>query len=408
MSTFGFEALNNLLNNNKLENNLTDLLLGSQYIPVRVVSIVLNESHPRFLELGGWNGLGTIEYSSVVNPSTVGPFPIAIPLSANSKKYPLVNEIVYLLSLPNKQIGEITSNSTLYYVDIVSIWNHPHHNAFPLNPNKLPNTQQRDYVETQVGAVRRITDQSTEIFLGNTFVERANIHPLLPFEGDTIHEGRWGNSIRLGSTVIDTDNNWSKDGTNGDPILIVRNGQGQQTEEGWIPITEDINNDDSSIYLTSNQQIPLNASSTSYLSYLNSPPETPNQFKGKQILLNSGRLMFNTVEDHLLLSSAKSINLNAKSGVNIDSPTFTIQSKNTYIGSKNATEPLLLGNRTVDTLNNILENLNSFLQICSTLVSSPPGTPLITLNVAATQASQQLVKIQSTLEKLKSKSNYTI
>jgi hypothetical protein len=41
------------------------------------------------------------------------------------------------------------------------------------------------------------TDQSTEIFLGTTFKERSNIHPLLPFEGDVIQEGRWGNSILM-------------------------------------------------------------------------------------------------------------------------------------------------------------------------------------------------------------------
>jgi hypothetical protein len=47
-------------------------------------------------------------------------------------------------------------------------------------------------------------------------------------------------------------------GTNGDPITILRNGQGNQTKEGWIPIVEDINNDNSSIYLTSTQHSTFN------------------------------------------------------------------------------------------------------------------------------------------------------
>ena len=33
----------------------------------RVVSIVLDEAHPRFKELGEWNGLGTIEYILVAS-----------------------------------------------------------------------------------------------------------------------------------------------------------------------------------------------------------------------------------------------------------------------------------------------------------------------------------------------------
>jgi hypothetical protein len=410
MAKFGFSALNQNLNpnNNNGFNVQTAINQANLINAVRVISIVLDESHPRFVELGEWNALGTIEYEDVINPLPSPNPPTAKPLSGNTKNLPLVNEIVYLISLPDTSIEVISSNSIQYYIDIVSLWNHPHHNAFPTSPNLLPPTQQKDYVQTTGGNVRRVTDQSTEIFLGKTFKERSNIHPLLPFEGDILYEGRWGNSIRVGSTVPNTPNNWSTTGQSGDPIVIIRNGQGIQTQEGWIPTIEDINNDESSIYFTSTQKIPLRASSINYFSYKNNSPQSPEQFAGKQIILNSGRLVFNTTQDHILFSSAKSINLNAIDGVNIDTPVFTIQSRNTYIGSKNATEPLLLGNRTIETLNNIISNLSGFLQICSSLVSTPPGTPLVPLNVAATQLNQQLLALQGNLEKLKSKSNFTI
>ena len=410
MAKFGFSALNQNLNpnNNNGFNVQTAINQANLINAVRVISIVLDESHPRFVELGEWNALGTIEYEDVINPLPSPNSPTAKPLSGNTKNLPLVNEIVYLISLPDTSIEIISSNSIQYYIDIVSLWNHPHHNAFPTSPNLLPPTQQKDSVQTTGGNVRRVTDQSTEIFLGKTFKERSNIHPLLPFEGDILYEGRWGNSIRVGSTVPNTPNNWSTTGQSGDPIVIIRNGQGIQSQEGWIPIVEDINNDDTSIYLASTQKIPLKASSTNYFSYKENPPESPEQFAGKQLIINSGRLVFNTTQDHILFSSAKSINLNGVNGVNIDTPVFTIQSRNTYIGSKNATEPLLLGNRTIETLNNIISNLSGFLQICSGLVSTPPGTPLVPLNVAATQLNQQLLALQGNLEKLKSKSNFTI
>lgn len=410
MAKFGFSALNQNLNpnNNNGFNVQTAINQANLISAVRVISIVLDESHPRFVELGEWNALGTIEYEDVINPLPSPNPPTAKPLSGNTKNLPLVNEIVYLISLPDTSIEIISSNSIQYYIDIVSLWNHPHHNAFPTTPNELPSTQQKDYVQTTGGNIRRVTDQSTEIFLGKTFKERSNIHPLLPFEGDILYEGRWGNSIRVGSTVPNTPNNWSTTGQSGDPITIIRNGQGVQSQEGWIPIVEDINNDDTSIYLVSTQKIPLKASSTNYFSYKENPPESPEQFAGKQLIINSGRLVFNTTQDHILFSSAKSINLNGVNGVNIDTPVFTIQSRNTYIGSKNATEPLLLGNRTIETLNNIISNLSGFLQICSSLVSTPPGTPLVPLNVAATQLNQQLLALQGNLEKLKSKSNFTI
>jgi len=406
MSKYGFPAFNDSLNpptNRGNNNQLFDLFKA-----VRVVNIILDENHPRFKELGEWNAIGIIEYVDVNNPIDTSNFPIARPLYSNNKKYPLINEIVYILPFPNTNINTLTTNSSEYYIDVISLWNHPHHNAFPSNPNSLSTPQQKDYIETQVGNVRRVIDNSTEIFLGKTFKERSNIHPLLPFEGDVINEGRWGNSIRLGSTVPNNINNWSTTGIAGDPIIIIRNGQGIQTEDGWIPTIEDINNDESSIYVTSTQKIPINASSTNYLSYKSNPPFSPQQYVGKQIILNSGRLVFNTTEDHILFSSKQSINLNAVTECNVDTPTVTIQSNKIYLGSKNATEPLLLGNRTIDTLNTIIDNLNSFLQICSVLVSTPPGTPLTTLNVAATQFSQQLLSIQSNLEKLKSNSNYTV
>ena len=409
MANYGFSSLNQSLNTNNNNNFAinTALSVADIFQAVRVLSIVLDETHPRFEELGGWNALGTIEYETVVNPLPSPILPSAKPLDSNNKTFPLINEIVYIVALPSTALNTITSNNINYYISNVALWNHPHHNAYPTTPNALPPSQQKDYIQTQTGNVRRITDQSTEIYLGKTFKERSNIHPLLPFEGDVIYEGRWGNSIRIGSTVPNTPNNWSTTGSSGDPIMILRNGQGKQTDEGWIPTVEDINNDESSIYQTSTQKIPLKASSTSYKSYKNNPPQSPDQYAGKQIIVNSGRLVFNTTEDHLLLSSKKSINLNAIEGVNIDTPLAVIQSGNIYLGDKLATEPLLLGNQTTILLGQLINNLKAFMDICSALVSTPPGTPLGPLNIVASQMSLVLSGLQQNLEGIKSKQNFT-
>jgi len=118
--------------------------------------------------------------------------------------------------------------------------------------------------------------------------------------------------------------------------------------------------------------------------------------------------VFNSSLDHILLSSNKTINLNAVLGVNIDTPIVTIQSQNIFLGSKNANEPLLLGNQTVNLLNQLIENIQAFSTICSTLVSTPPGTPLAPLNTAALQLNGVLDSLQSNLNNLKSKYNYTV
>jgi len=401
---YGFEAFNNTININN-ENSISQALasLQGQITAVRVKSIILDASHPRFKELGEWNALGVIEYQQVDNPLESPQYSTAAPLYPNLKNYPLINEIVFLIPLPNNSIGQLNSSTQSYYVNIVSLWNHPHHNAYPSNPDTPPPAQQKDYTQTQLGSVRRVTDGSTEIYLGYTFKERSNIHPLLPFEGDVIQEGRWGNSIRFGSTVQNTPNNWSSTGTNGDPIIIIRNGQRvDANSEGWVPITEDINQDLSSIYATSTQQIPLNAASTNYTSY-KTAPITPNQYSGNQVIINSGRLVFNSSADHILLSSTKTINLNAVSSVNIDTPTTIIQSNEVYLGSKDATEPVLLGDSTVNLLHTLVQNLKAFTDICSTVVGTAPGVPLGPLNAAASQLSITLAQLDINLDSTKSK-----
>ena len=379
--------------------NLLDRSKFSLAFPVqsvgRVVSIVLDEAHPRFKELGEWNGLGTIEYTLVdqIIPPTQN-YPTAKPYDPSTRNLPLINEVVFISLLPNTDTNTFTTSKTSYYTSIIGLWNHPHHNAYPQFSNELPPTQQKDYVETGLGSVRRITDKSTDIFLGRTFVERGNIHPLLPFEGDRILEGRWGNSIRFGSTVKDSVNTWSSIGTNGDPITILRNGQGVQTDEGWIPTIEDINNDDSSIYLTSTQKIPLEASSTSYSSYSSNPPTTPNEYAGKQLLLNSGRLVFNSTEDHILLSSIKTVNINALNGFNVDSPQSVIQSNSVLLGGINAVEPVLKGDTTI----NILVDLVNQLQALTIALQTVTPQAGLAVAPAAAQLAPQLAVIRTQLQ----------
>ena len=379
--SYGFSGVNKTFNSR--QSNSTNTLNSSKadnlLIAVRVKDIILDETHPNFKELGEWNGLGVIDYDEIKGPTRDVSSPKftnkAYPLNPNIKAFPLKNEIVYILSLPDTSIGNKNTASKKYYITNVGLWNHPHHNGYPLNPSNLPPSQNKDYIQTQAGSVRRVTDNSTEIDLGNTFKERANIHPLLPFEGDIIHEGRWGNSIRLGSTVKNKPNNWSLTGTDGDPITIIRNGQGTQSNEGWIPIVENINNNESSIYLSSTQTIPINASSTSYISYSGAPPTSPNRYTGKQIMLNSGRLVFNANEDHILLSSAKSINLNSQESVNIDTKKFVTQADQIFLGKEElANQPLMLGTNTVELLKNLTSIVKELTSTFSNLVSAPvPG-----------------------------------
>ena len=340
--------------------------------------ILDDKTYPNvFKNFGEWSSIGGIFFSKINAPNPNKDFStdnFAKPLFPNNKTFPLINEIVYIIALPNSNIQSNVGSLDYYYFQPVNIWNSTHHNAIPdpINNSSLPPSQQQDYQQTSGGTVRRVTDGGTEIDLGKTFKEKLNIKSIQPFEGDIINEGRWGQSFRFGSTVNNSaiPNPWSRTGNNGDPLIILRTGQYSDGKDPWIPQVEDINKDISPIYATSTQNIPIQVSSKNYNSY-NNAPTSPDKFAGEQIILNSGRLLFNTKTDSILFSSKKTINLNSVEGVNIDSPTFIANSKNIFLGDKNATEPVILGNTFLNDLRQLLTQLITL----STALQSPIGTP---------------------------------
>lgn len=349
----------------KSTNNNTSQSNSTQIFSARVRYCILDDkTDPEaFNSKGEWASIGGIFFENVKypNPSqdlNSGRF--AKPLFPNNKNFPLKNEVVYVIQLSSTGVETNTNDKSYYYFQPINIWNSTHHNAIPdgINNSTLPPSQKRDYQQTEVGSVRRVTDGGTEIDLGSTFKEKLDIKPIQPFEGDVIHEGRWGQSIRFGSTVNDSKikNTWSETGENGDPLTIFKNGQHDDGRDPWIPQVEDINKDLSSIYLTSTQEIPIKASSAKYNSY-ETPPTLPQKFSGEQVIINSGRLLFNSKNDSILMSSKDTINLNSINSVNIDTPNTTIQSKNILLGNKNATEPIILGDKFLSDLNALLTEI---------------------------------------------------
>ena len=279
-----------------------------------------------------------------------------------------------------------------YYLPPLNIWNSQHHNAVPVTSTISPD-QDQDYTQTELGSFRRVTDSSTEINLGKTFKEKIDIHPLLPYEGDTIYEGRWGNSFRLGSTVKNATipNKWSSVGENGDPILILRNGQTTYTSDSWVPETEDVNNDLSSIYLTSTQQLPLFPANINNSSFSKStPPTNVGQYEGNQIILNSGRLVFNAKSDSILLLSSKAIQLSCGDTLGINAKQISLTADKVYLGSSEGIEgtkiqSVVLG----ENLNFVLSDIAVFLQtlnIAFKTATDSNGASIVSLNTIASDA----------------------
>ena len=231
------------LNNNYTSNNSK---INNILFPARVKNILLNNDDILFKKKNGWGDIGLIEFKTLYkNIDTDKSFLTAKPLFPNIKNFPLKEEIVIIINGPTDGLNTNDNSSGYYYIPFpINIWNNIHHNAFP--------------------NISTYNSLKKEIELGNTFTEQNNIKNLLPEEGDTILEGRYGNSIRFSHTTPNKKNNnnsWSSKGDSKDPILVISNNHNRNVQnEPWVPTQEDINEDGSGIWLCSNQEIPINYS----------------------------------------------------------------------------------------------------------------------------------------------------
>ena len=393
---------------------------GTQIRPVRVKFISLNgNDYPVTWEkYGEYNSIGGILFEDLSNPSnqTIENLQFALPLYSNISFLPLINEIVYLISLPSTEIQKnVSSGNVLYYFQSINIWNSIHHNALPNTLATEPTNAQK-YGVTEAGVEIQSNIESEDINLGTTFKERP-IRNLQPFEGDVLLEGRWGNTLRLGSTVNNSipTNPWSNSGVNGEPITIIKNGQTEIDEDPWIPQVENINTDKSSLYLTSNQQIPIGAASTDYSSYtpaFGEVPTSPGSYTGNQVILNSGRLLFNSKNDHILLSSARTISFGAQKGFNFDTPSNFVVKVGTKImlGDKeeSTTEPLILGDKFLKDFQKLLTNIVSLTSALGTVGTPVPYTPNTAVAQTATKVGLQAQTMLTSIEFYKSKTTRTL
>jgi|TARA_B110000238_G_scaffold63749_1_gene70033 hypothetical protein len=383
-TNYGFSGLNNSLTNGNDNNAILSSLeaINGKVISGRVTDIVISDTSPKFENYGQWNGIGTVEFENVNEPNPNGTISVASPLFPHLTNYPIINEILLIFSLPDKtQSGRLNESFKYYYISPTSCWNHPHHNAVPtplLTEATMEPVNDTDYIQMESGVPRTTQNSEFELNLnpptGGTFVEKDNIHPLLPFMGDVIMEGRFGNSIRLGNTAksdsILYKNNWSNSGENGNPITIIRNGQPSDTSsEGFEPIIENINKDLSSIYLTSNQVIPINSEFTDFPA-LNTNPSSLNEYSANQILLSSGRLVLNSSTDSIFLTSNQSVSLNAVKDIGLFSrkSNVILQGKEVRLGEKNASESIILGDKFMVGFEQLLFGISL---LCDSLSSEP-------------------------------------
>jgi len=156
---------------------------------------------------------------------------LALPLFPGFRNLPLKNEFVFIIPSVANADMPITS---YFYISAVNTFNSGVYNPDALELDLI----EYDNIDLGTGIIETNLDK---------------LRKLLLFPGDTSLEGRFGNTIRLGNSNTGT----PYKGEQNSPITIIRNGQ-KDTQGSLTPVSEDINKDNSSIYLTKGQTIDIN------------------------------------------------------------------------------------------------------------------------------------------------------
>ena len=245
--------LNRLATPTQISSYIKRIINASQYDyheteAFEVDKVIMNETQNHGAVLGNF----------INNPKQEIKGGVVLPLMPNVSMIPLKGEHVVVVEY----------NGQHYYTGIINRTN-------SVNENALPGTSDTYKQNTKYG---------------NTF-ERKDIRRVHVCEGEIVYEGRFGNSIKLGCNH-----------KNNTPNIRIR--AGQQPTSGSIGnvIKENINEDKSSIYLSTNETIELDGLSTS-----GGRSFGEESIKGNSIVMNSDKLFFNAKNGNVNVRASKDL-----------------------------------------------------------------------------------------------------
>ena len=248
------------------------------------------------------------------------------PANPNIKQIPLIGEHVLIFQGTNEFSNVDKFRRQWYYLPAYSIQS-------AINENALPGVAKLRYRD-----INPLPNQDNTP-LGNSFKQKV-VSPLQPYEGDILIEGRFSNSIRLGSTATTGDYtlmpSWSGN-TNGDPIIILSNNHSDLQNKKFT--VENIKQDGASLYLTSTQTFP-----NLQLDKPLTKSTSESQYNSHQIIGSADRIILQAKKDI--------IGLDAKTRVTINTPELKI-------GDESACEAMVHGNVLLDILMDILNVISA-------------------------------------------------
>ena len=332
----------------------------------------------------------------------------ALPYDKNFQTLPVINEQVHIIK-----------NGLGYYYQRIQPDETPNNSAFinqisfKFENNKNSNMSDASnidkYKKFEVHKTPKSNKQISTNYnkFGNYFNAVSNIHKIKLYEGDTVIQSRFGQSLRF-SAYNNSKNIFS-------PTIILRNVEStlNQSKDVNTTVEEDINKDGSVLVMSSNQyQLPFASTNTTKP---DSFTDYPDKLNGDQILLNSGRLIFSAKSGEIIFHSKKNygfisdgglsidnkggVDISVNDNINIDTNgrdvLFKTGNGSIFLGDNNL-EPLVKGNE----LKKIFEEL--IIAILSQTFKTPSGPTAV-----GPENFNDFIAISDKLANMMSKTNQT-
>jgi hypothetical protein len=292
-----------------------------------VEDVILNESHPRYSSDGSNVGMILVRFIPGDRGVPKDKLNWAAPIDSSIREYPLRNELVLVFY----------SLGRLFYTRRINSTNKVTESSWPgLSERFSPqveagNKSEAAQIAAQGGTPYRPWGMKEQYTLGSEFSENPAVRMVRPNEGDLIIQGRFGNTVRFGSSLFSNPNSPLPQ-----PNIILSVGQvpnkitsiNVNANPDAAPLSggpygltyEDINKDKSSIWMIVDEKVVLDPATRSSIAHLRSAESSDStKYTGAQIFLNSDRVILNSKVNEISLFAKKEINLSAVDSITIDS-----------------------------------------------------------------------------------------
>ena len=236
----------------------------------------------------------------------------------NFQQVPLVGEHIAVIKGPSSLTNPGTMATTFFYLGPISIHGNNHLNPMPgaFDVDKAGGGAVG--VASSVGATAL---SKLRYKPGANFKEAKDVLKLQPYEGDTILESRFGQVIRMSSTVTNSPHpdategidlyeikacaDWEGGTMQSSPIMIITNGLAPVGGPATYT-KESFEDDKATICMTSGQKLKRFETAQSNLGQ---GVDQANKSEVSQVIISSDRLVFNAKEEHVILSAKESVQI---------------------------------------------------------------------------------------------------